>query len=168
MEPRELAAHKAARKVLATMPDFSPLKKGKLPKPFNKTGGSRFQSSGLLGLSDDHSALFVWRNGETRADASFYGYLTCGLPRGGLGIVLEFHWHPSHKAIHCKVPCKTDLDYTDRFLVRAPELALSGSTDLDPRSDLDRQKLIALFCKACGITLDSEAEMPQMSLWNSW
>ena len=168
MEPRELAAHKAAPKVLTVTPSFTPLKKGKLPKPFNKTGGARFQSTGMLKLSDDHSALFIWRSGEILADASFYGYLTCNLPRGALGIILEFHWHPSHKGIHCKVPCKTDLDYTDRFLVKAPELALSGSTSLDPRLDLDRQKLIALFCKACGVTLDPDADKSQLNLWNSW
>ncbi|WOD19494.1 hypothetical protein [Paraburkholderia kirstenboschensis] len=100
MKPRELAAHKAARKVLGGAPAFGPLKKGKLPKPFNQMGGARFQSTGLLKLSDDHSALFISRDGETLADASFFGYLTCGLSRGALGIILEFHWHPSHKGIH--------------------------------------------------------------------
>lgn len=160
--------HKATSKVLTAMPDFLPLKKGKLPKPFHKMGGLRCQSSGMIKLSDDHSALFIWRNGETLADASFFGYLTCNLAQGALCIILEFHWHPSHKGIHCKIPCRTDLDYTDRFLVRAPELALSGSTSLDPRVDLDRQKLIVLFCEACGVTLDPDADKSQLNLWNSW
>jgi hypothetical protein len=167
MTPRELAAHKAARKVLTATPDFRQMKKGKLPKPFNKTGGSRYQCTGLLDVSVDHSVLFIWKNGETLADTAFFAYLTCGLPGGALGIILEFHWHPSHKGIHCKIPCRTDLDYANRFLVMAPELSLAPGAAPDPRLEMDRQKLIAIFCKACGVTLDAGAEKPQLDLWNS-
>jgi hypothetical protein len=168
MTPKELAAHKAVRKTLTAIPEFGPMKKGKLPKPFNKIGGSRLQCSKLIPVSDDHQAFFMWKNGETLADTSFFGYLMCKLPADSLGPVFEFHWHPSHKGIHCKLPCRTELDYTNRLLVKAPELALSGSTTLDPRNDLDRQKLITLFCDACGITLNSAPDTPQLGLWNSW
>lgn len=58
-------------------------------------------------VSTYHQVLFWWRDGETLADRSFYGYLMCDLAQDALGIVFEFHWHPSHKGIHCKVPCET-------------------------------------------------------------
>jgi hypothetical protein len=166
MTPRELAAHKSAYKKLTVMPSFRPMKKGRLPKPFHKIGSARLKASSLLRVSSDHQVFFCWRTGETIADASFYGYLLCDLPNDTLGVVFEFHWHPSHNGIHCKLPCRTPLDYTNRLLVGAPELALSGSTRLDPREDADRQELILLFCKACGFRLVANDDPDQPELWN--
>jgi hypothetical protein len=166
MTPRELADHKSAPKKLTALPSFQPLRKGKLPKPFHKMGGARLHATKLIRISLDHHILFCWRTGEMLSDASFYGYLICDLPNEALGIVFEFHWHPSHKGIHCKVPCGTELNYANRLLVGAPELALSGSTRLDPRDETDRRELIHLFCSACGITLAAEDDPDQLDLWN--
>jgi hypothetical protein len=165
--PRELAAHKAAVKKLTETPTFHPMKRGKLPKPFNKMGGTRMHATKLIRVSTDHQLLFLWRDGETHADRSFYGYLLCDLGQDALGVVLEFHWHPSHKGIHCKVPCETELNYTNRLLVSAPELALSGSLMLDPRDESDRQQLVSRFCEVCGVTLAAKENPVQPDLWNS-
>ncbi|WP_081712930.1 hypothetical protein [Burkholderia sp. AU4i] len=168
MKSRDLAAHKAARKALSELPNFSPMKRGKLPKPFAKMGGSRLFTTKLVPVSRDHHVLFYWKTGEILTDTAFYGYLMCVLANGALSVLFEFHWHPSHKGIHCKLPCGTDLDYTNRLLVRAPELALSGDTTLDPREEADRQRLIAIFCSACGISLGTaDSTSPQLDLWNS-
>ena len=89
--PRELAAHKAAAKKLTEVPTFQPMKRGKLPKPFSKMGGSRMHATKLIRVSVDHQVLFLWRDGETLADASFYGYLMYDLAQDALGVIFEFH-----------------------------------------------------------------------------
>ncbi|MCM2493284.1 hypothetical protein ACVCIH_17795 [Burkholderia glumae] len=168
MKARDLTAHKNAHKVLTESPAFFPMKRGKLPKPFAKMGGGRLFCTKLVTVSSDHQVLFCWRTGEVLTDTAFYGYLICPLANGALSILLEFHWHPSHKGIHCKVPCGTDLDYTSRLLVQAPELRLKGDASLDPREEADRSKLIALFCSACGISLGpADHTSRQMDLWNT-
>jgi hypothetical protein len=166
VKPRELKEHKDAAKKLTELPAFQPMKRGKLPKPFNKLGGGRMHSTKQIRVSTHHQVLFWWRDGETLADRSFYGYLMCDLAQDALGIVFEFHWHPSHKGIHCKVPCETELNYTNRFLVGAPELGLSGSRLLDPRNENDRQQLMIRFCDACGLTLAAKEDQVQPDLWN--
>jgi hypothetical protein len=141
---------------LGAPPSFKQLKKNKLPRPFARMGGSRIQSSGLVKVSDEHTVLFIWRDGEIRTDAAFYAYLLCSLREGDFSVLLEFHFHPSHKGCHCKTPCRTTADYTNRLLPGAPELNLSSPAGLDPRSEADRLKLIHCFCKACGIGLAPE------------
>ncbi len=42
-------------------------------------------------VSVDHQVLFLWRDGETLADASFYGYLMCDLAQDAFGVIFEFH-----------------------------------------------------------------------------
>src|SRR4051812_2409389 len=107
MTPRDLKAHKDARKRLTAVPIFKPQKRNKLPRPFKSIGGPRIQSTGMIDVSDDHVVLMYWRDGQILTDRSFYGHLYCRLQNGNISPVFEFHWHPSHKGIHCKVPCKT-------------------------------------------------------------
>lgn len=161
MKRRDLAGHKIASKRLQDVPSFKQMKRGKLPKPFSKMGGARYFATDLISVSDTHSVLFVWGNGEILTDTKFYGYLVCGLPNGSLSPLLEFHWHPSHKGIHIKIPCETELDYTNRLLPGAPELALDRTCALDPRVHDDRLRLITMFCQAAGIKLGQADD-----LWN--
>jgi hypothetical protein len=158
---RDLAGHKTTSKRLQDMPPFKPMKRGRLPKPFHKMGGARFFATELIPVSDYHSVLFIWGDGEILTDTKFYGYLLCGLPNGSLSPLLEFHWHPSHKGVHIKVPCDTELDYTDRLLPGAPELALKSTYVFDPRVPDDRVRLITVFCQAAGIKLGRADD-----LWN--
>jgi hypothetical protein len=145
-----LRQHKRATKELLVEPSFRPLKRKSLPKPFHKMGGGRAHSTGLIDVSDTHSVLFVYRTGDIRSDTSFYAYLMCKLRSGQLSPLMEFHYHPSHKDLHCKLPCRTTQDYTERLLPQAPELQL-GRCDLDPRAPDDRLELIWRFCAATGI-----------------
>jgi hypothetical protein len=158
---RDLAKHKVASKRLEEVPTFRQMKRGKLPKPFNRMGGPRLFATDLVAVSDSHAALFVWGDGEILTDTKFYGYMLCRLSNGSLYPLLEFHWHPSHKGVHVKMPCETSLDYTGRLLPGAPELALKSTRTLDPRSHDDRVQLIAMFCEAAGIEL-GDAD----GLWN--
>ena len=161
MKRRDLAGHKISPKRLQDVPSFKQMKRGRLPKPFNKMGGPRYFATELISVSGTHSVLFVWGEGEILTDTKFYGYLVCGLQNGTFSPLLEFHWHPSHKGIHIKMPCETDLDYTGRLLPGAPELALKSVRALDPRIHDDRVQLITMFCRAAGIEL-GQAD----NLWN--
>ncbi len=161
MLPKELAAHKLAPKRLVGIPAFRAMKKGKLPKPLHKMGGPRLHATDLTAVSDTHRAVFIWRDGELLTDSAFFGYLFQVLADDELSPLVEFHLHPSHKGLHIKVPCDTLYDYRQRLLPGAPELALSGISDLDPRREDDRTKLIVRFCKALGITVG-----PEDALWS--
>lgn len=164
MTPSDLKAHKSAHKQLATIPVFKPQKRNKLPKPFKGLGGPRIQSTGMIDVSDDHVVFMFWRDGEILTDRSFYAYLFCRLANGGLSPLLEFHWHPSHKGFHCKTPCKTTNDYTNRMLPGASELALKTKPNTDPRKDDDRFALVIRFCELCGISLPTNDAQSQ-TLW---
>jgi hypothetical protein len=165
MNPTDLRAHKLAPKQLNEIPQFKPQKRGKLPRPFKGLGGARIQSTSMLDVSANHVAFMFWRDGQIKTDRSFYGYLFCRLATGHLSPIFEFHWHPSHKGIHCKTPCRTTSDYTDRALPGAPEMKLKTKPSLDPKSPQDLQELVIAFCRACGITLpDADAE--SMPLWS--
>lgn len=166
MTPHDLKSHKVAAKQLKEVPVFKIQKRNKLPKPFNKLGGPRIQSTGLLDVSESHVAFMYWRDGQLLSDRAFYGHLFCRLASGSLSPVFEFHWHPSHKDVHCKTPCETDNDYTDRNLPGAPELTIKAEKKFDPKNTDDLKRLVILFCKSCGISLptnDSDTEQ----LWNS-
>lgn len=172
MTPREIYQHKLAAKQLAKVPVFKPQKRGKLPRPFVKMGGPRIHCTGMLDVSADHQAIMYWRDGDILTDRLFMGHLFCKLANGSLSPIFEFHWHPSHKGFHCKTPCRTEVNYTDRMLPGAPELALTTQPDTDPKKPLDLTKLVYIFCKTCGISLpepESETEpTPQtMPLWPS-
>jgi len=155
MKKQDLRAHKVAIKTLSGVPVFKAQARNKLPRPFKSLGGPRIESTGMLHVSPDHMAIMYWRNGPILTDRSFFGHLLCVLENGDLSPIFEFHWHPSHKGFHCKTPCRTDLDYTNRSLPGAPELSLKTSPTLDPKNNFDRLKLVIAFCKACGISLPS-------------
>lgn len=161
MKPRDLLAHKVATKQLSAIPNFKPQKRNKLPKPLHKLGGPRIESTGMLDLSIDHVAIMYWRDGPNLTDRAFYGHLFCRLANGDLSPLFEFHWHPSHKGFHGKLPCNTTSNYNNRTLPGAPELAIKTNYRLDPRNQQDLLKLVMVFCKACGISLpdsDSNSE----------
>ena len=168
MTPRDLRDHKKTLKTLSVIPVFKPVKRKKLEKPFDRMGGPRVHSTGLLNVSDSHVAIFFWKDGTLLTDTAFIAYLMCRLGNGKMSPVFEFHWHPSHKGFHCKTPCKTEFDYTDRMLPGAPELNLRTNTKLDPREDVGRLQLIHVFCKACGITIQGKPDPGQMELGQQW
>lgn len=162
MKPTELARHKAEPKRLAVWPVFHKTKSGsKLPKPFDKMRGQKLFATGALTVSNTHQVFFFWRDGDLLSDSKFFGWLMYVLNNGALSPLFEFHYHPSHKGVHAKLPCNTALDYTERQLPQAPELALKTSGDLDPRTEEGRLKLIYQFCVACGIQ-----QGPEGDLWN--
>lgn len=159
MNKKELQSHKDHPKRLEGKPTFKVLKKGKLPKPFKSMGSNRIFSTELLDVSTTHTVVFMWRNGEQVTDSAFYAWLFCRLQNNDLYPIFELHYHPSHKGVHCKLPCKTDLDYTNRQLPQAPELDLVVQSGLDPRIEIDREKLILKFCESCGISVGQTNEL---------
>lgn len=166
MTPRDLRAHKEAPKHLKVVPVFKPQPRKKLSKPFKQLGGPRIQSTGMMEVSADHVAFMYWRDGDILTDRSFYAYLFCRLANGDLSPIFEFHWHPSHKGFHCKTPCRTMNDYTNRGLPGAPELALRTNFNLDPKNHADRMKLVIDFCTWCGISLpDNDTKSESLPLW---
>jgi hypothetical protein len=165
MTPRELMAHKTAPKHLRETPTFKPQKRNKLPKPFQNLGGPRIESTGMLDVSVDHVALMFWRDGPILTDRAFYAHLFCRLANGDLSPIFEFHWHPSHKGLHCKTPCRTTNNYTNRNLPGAPELALKSKRQLDPKLDTDRLQLVMDFCRSCGISLPDN-DSASKPLWS--
>lgn len=165
MIPKELRRQKSAEKRLSKFPDFKTHKRNKFPRPFHKLGGTRVHSTGFLEVSDDHAAFMLWRDGEELTDRLFIANLFLKVSGGHFYPLFEFHWHPSHKGIHCKLPCKTPSDYLDRQLPGAPEFDITkeyGKT-LDPRDPLDRIELVKLFCDKCGIIFP-ESNDGQMKL----
>lgn len=166
MTPQELQAHKLAPKVLRVLPEFKPLKKGKLPKPFSRMGGGRISATGVLSVAHRYAAVFMMKDGQNFTDTHFYGHLMHRRDEGDLMPLFEFHWHPSHKGFHCKMPCRTSQDYTNRLLPGAPELAMKTSM-LDPRNEADRLQLVGVFCRACGIELANGDDPTQLDIWNS-
>jgi hypothetical protein len=133
------------------MPGFKKLVKNKLPKPFNKIGRLGSQATDLISVSDEHQAIFMWHDGPERTDRSFYAYLLCILQNGDLSPLFELHYHPSHKGLHCKMPCRTTIDFRNRLLSRAPELSLKTCREFDPALEHDRAELIKIFCETVGI-----------------
>ncbi len=157
MKRQTLAAHKAAPKILSIAPIFSTSKRGKLPKPLHQIGGPNVQVTPLIQVGEGYSAWFMWKGGDTLAQSAFYGYLFQHVGSGNLFPLCHFHWHPSHKPIHFKTPCDSDLNYTNRGLPGGKELNLTTPvTPLDPRKDGDRLKLMELFCATCGIAFGEQ------------
>lgn len=159
MTPKELAQHKTAAKQLLGRPVFKKLKRGKLPKPLHKMGAARIMSTDLLSVSATHQVVFMWRDGETLQDSAFMAWMFCVLENQSLYPLFELHFHPSHKGVHCKLPCKTESDYTNRQLPGAPELELLTTEGLDPRIETHRHQLTMQFCEACGISLAQEEDL---------
>lgn len=152
MEKRLLREHKRATKLLPGVPAFRPLKRKKLPRPFDRSGGPRVSSTELLPLGQGYEVLFIQRDGPLLTDSAFYGYLLKVTAAADREPLFEFHWHPSHKGFHCMLPCGQDVDFTNRRLSSTPELNMRTSP-LDPRRPHDRVQLVRLFCNACGIKI---------------
>lgn len=162
MTPRELQIHKHANKRLLAIPEFKSVKKSsKLPKPFDRMKGPRWFASGQIDVGATYRVFMFWRDGEELTDRAFMAWLTQVTPSGSLYPLLEFHYHPSHKGVHVKLPCKTLLDYTDRQLPQAPELQLQTLPHVDPRTPQGRLMLVHQFCKSCGIQMNDHGD-----LWN--
>lgn len=164
MKPIELKEHKVAQKHLPSIPIFKSHKRKKLPEPFKRLGGKRIFSTELIDVSSDHVILMYWRDGEILTDRSFYAHLFCRLENGSLSPLFEFHWHPSHKGFHCKTPCNTTYDYTNRMLPGAKELSLKTDSRPDPKRAEDLSLLIMKFCHLCGISLPNSDEESR-TLW---
>jgi hypothetical protein len=60
----------------------------------------------LIRVSVDHQVLFLWRDGETLADASFYGYLMCDLAQDALGVIFDSTGIPVTRESTVKSPVK--------------------------------------------------------------
>mgnify|MGYP000007501454 FL=1 len=162
MTPKELLIHKQADKKILTMPEFRNVKKSsKLPKPFDRMKGRRWHTSGQIDVGTNYRVFMFWRDGEELTDSAFMAWLTHLTPSESLYPLCEFHYHPSHKGIHVKLPCKTMLDYTDRQLPQAPELQLETLSNPDPRTAKGRAILVQQFCNACGIRMNDDGD-----LWN--
>lgn len=159
MNAIELRDHKQAPKRLASNITFKSVKKNDLPKPLHKLSGSRVKCTELLTVSDTHKVVMYWRDGELRSDSAFYAHLFCESQDKKLLPLFEFHYHPSHKGVHAKLACETEVTYLERHLVQAPELSLMAVCSLDPRTEQDRSQLIAKFCKACGISMNQEGDL---------
>lgn len=160
MDPRELRNQKEQPKRLTAPPVFKPLKKNKLPKPFKTMGSPRLAATDLIAVSPSHELIFMWRDGQILTDRAFYGWLFKKVDDGSRYPLIEMHWHPSHKGLHIKVPCRATIDYTNRQLPGAMELDIRTVSMYDPQRESDRLELIGKFCKAAGIQLGAEG-----SLW---
>lgn len=157
MQRSSLSAHKKEPKTLDAVPEFAHIKRGKLPKPLHTMGGPRVQATKLLPVAEKYSVWFMWKDGETIEETAFYGFLFAhaGM-KGNLYPLCHMHWHPSHKLLHVKTPCDSDLDYTNRGLPGAKELHVNGGEKgFDPRDAQHRLQLIEIFCKVCGIRFGS-------------
>src|SRR5471030_105355 len=159
MPPRELRNQKRQPKRLTAQPVFKPLKRNRLPKPFKTMGGARLFATDLIEVSSSHQLIFVWRDGPILTDRAFYGWLLKKVSDSSLFPLLEMHWHPSHKGLHIKTPCRTEIDYTNRQLPGAPELGMRTVLRYDPRSESDRLALIGRFCEAAGIEFGAEGAL---------
>jgi len=151
MKRRELARVKDLSKHLRGL-KFRPMKKGALPRPFDKVGGARLSATGLIAVGNGLSVLFLVRDGEIVERRAFYGHLLRNEPEGLLPLAV-LHYHPSHKGIHLLVNCDTDRDYLNRLLPGAPELALRTPSGIDPASEEGRLQLVNYFCDRCGIKI---------------
>lgn len=152
MEPQRLRAAQRAPKVIRQV-TFRPLKRGKLPRPFDKTGGPRLSYAGPLALGAGYSALFLVRSGATRERRAFYGYLLQDQPGADWVPLAALHYHPSHKGLHLVVNCGDLPDFTGRLLPGAPELALRTARAYDPDDAQGRLQLIQVFCDRLNIRL---------------
>ncbi len=151
MEERLLKKHKRAAKRLVSTPTFKSARKGRLPKPLDKLGGSRVYSSDLMTVGNAYHVCFAWRDGTLLTDTTFLAWLFLGVP-GELTPIAILHYHPSHKPVHLQTPCRDERDFTNRQLPGTNEFHISKER-FDPRKDSDRLRLVELFCQRCGIDM---------------
>lgn len=155
MDETTLRKHKGCSKRLPELPAFKPAKRNRLPKPLHQLSGARLYSTDLIVVGDRYRACFVWRDGALLADTAFYGWLFEQRPNG-LYPLASLHYHPSHKPVHLLTPCRMERDFTNRQLPGAAEFQLAAQRRFDPRIEIDRSRLIELFCRRCGIALGGE------------
>ena len=159
MTPQELQGHKEAAKKLRAVPVFRSMKQSsRLPKPFDRMKG-RLHTSGEITVGEAYKVFIFWRDGEELSDSAFMAWLMFVTRSGSLIPLFEFHYHPSHKGVHAKLPCRTELDYAGRQLPAAPEFNLKTQSGVDPRSDEGRLQLLHQFCVACGIEMNDDGDL---------
>ena len=151
MEPRLLKQHQRAAKRLVAAPVFKAWRRGRLPKPLDKMGGARMFASDLIALGGAYHACFAWRDGGLLADSAFFAWLFLGAP-GRLSPLAILHHHPSHKPPHLLTPCGDGRDFTNRQLPGVIEFSVAPAS-FDPRLESDRERLVDIFCRRCGIML---------------
>ena len=167
MNKSEIHEHKRSPKRLIEMPKFGLMKKAKLPGYLGRMKCKRLHSTPLTDVSDEHAIVFYWRDGEALSDTAFFAALFTKLHGGNVYPLFEFHWHPSHKGFHCKTPCGSPLDYTNRSLPQAVELNMRTKAHLDPRNERHREELVHIVCRACNIELGpSGQDGLQGVIWN--
>lgn len=153
MEARPLRDLIKQEKVLQEYPKFyAGTHSRTYPKPLNRFRGTCYVSE-LLSVAEHQVVLFVYKRAAIAEDCKFYAYWGFRLTTGEYEPLLEWHYHPSHKGIHCKVPCETTLVYTSRQLVNAPELSVCFGKQPDIRTEWGVQEMIGLFCKKLNIRL---------------
>lgn len=151
MERQRLREIKRRTKTLRAV-EFRSLRRGKLPRPFDKLGGPRLTSSGLIEVAAGLSVLFLVRDGDAPERRAFFGHLMQH-SAGGLVPLVIMHYHPSHKGIHLLANCEVARDFTERLLPGAPELALRTPGGIDLASEQGRLRLVNEFCVRCGIRI---------------
>ena len=163
MNPRQLAEFKNMKKTMEPNPSFHQGTHSKsYPKPLNRFKSSSMVSD-LIYVADKQVVLFAYKQSELLIDCKFYAYWGT-LIDGKFTPIMIVHYHPSHKGMHAKVPCKTDRDYTSRELPGAPELQIHKDKLPDMRTERGINELITLFCKSAGIMIQN-ASNNQLSLF---
>ncbi|MBL0167659.1 MAG: hypothetical protein IPP85_11165 [Propionivibrio sp.] len=130
---------------------FSPVRKGKLPKPLDKLSGANLTATPLYEVSSDVRLAFVAKTAAAREQRQLYGWAFQATEKGLLPLA-RMDYHPSHKGLHMVLNCERGLDLTNRGLPGCREFAL-GDVELDADEEKDRIKFVALFCKRLGIEL---------------
>lgn len=130
---------------------FSPLRRGRLPKPLDKLAGTRLWATPLYEVSEDVRVVFIAKTGETRVQRQLYAWAFLAGERGLLPLA-RMDYHPSHKGLHLVVNCERGLDLTNRGLPGCNEFALAH-VELDPDLPEDRSRFVTLFCERLHIEL---------------
>ena len=165
MEPQELSRLKKSQKIIRSAPIFQKGKCSKhYPKPLNAFSNT-FLVSELIPVANDQFVVFAYRRNNEIEDCKFYGYWGTMHSENLFSPIMELHYHPSHKGIHIRVPCRTNKDYTGRSLVQAPELNIVPNQAPDIRTDQGIRQLICIFCKTAGIELLDTCDPDQPDLF---
>ena len=112
--------------------------------------------SELLSVAPNQVVLFAYKRAALLEDCKFWAYWGFLLATGEFQPMAEWHYHPSHKGIHCKVPCGTDKDYTSRMLAQAPELSVCPQKMPDVRTSAGIDQLIGIVCEKLSIHMPQE------------
>lgn len=158
MNPRQLREFKELNKELKEFPKFFAGTHGKdYPKPMKQLRKYDMVSD-ILEVANNHIVVFAYRRKPLSIDCKFYAYWGLKNSDGKLIPIMIMHYHPDHKGIHVKLPCKTDpnIDFTSRELPGAPELNIYGKESPDIRTDEGVKQLVNLFCSASGTSIKEQ------------